>query len=61
MKIMPKVIMSKIMKLYAVFVSMVHNQLMVVVLKIVQKIVRNASIIMGNFIALDALTLSKEL
>jgi len=49
------------MKLYAVFVSMVHNQLMVVVLKIVQKIVRNASIIMGNFIALDALTLSKEL
>ena len=61
MKIMLRVRIAMIMKLFVVFVSKVLSQSKVDVLKIALKIVLNAFIIMVNFSVLGVMKLSKEL
>ena len=61
MRIMLRVRIAMIMKLFVVFVSKVLSQSKVDVLKTALKIVLNAFIIMVNFSVLGVMKLSKEL
>ena len=61
MKIMLRVRIAMIMKLFVVFVSKVLSQSKVDVLKIALKIVLNAFIITANFSVSGVMKLSKEL